>query len=148
MRVLQSQTSLWPQESAEVRPATSLVSEVGPLGDSASQLRGSRERWSPWPEVTEQGRGPSRQLHRPRLCLRMEAVRGSTGPAERPLLPLVSESSGTASRESRAFEVSWIPGAFGGRSGHIVLLAAPSLQVTSATGTALFSHLDLRVHRL
>lgn len=40
----------------------------------------------------------------------MEVVRGSTGPAERPLLPLVSESSGSASRESQAFEVSWIPG--------------------------------------
>lgn len=43
MHVLQTQTSLWSQESAEVYPATSRVSEVGTLGDSTSQLREQRE---------------------------------------------------------------------------------------------------------
>lgn len=109
MRVLRRQTSLWPQESAEVHPATSLISEVGALGDSTSQLRGSRERWSPWPEVTGQGRGPSWATPPPQALPEDGGRQGINGPAERPLLPLVSESSGTASRESRAFEVSWIP---------------------------------------
>ena len=43
MHVLQSQTSLWSQESTELYPATSVVSEVGTLGDATSQLRKQRE---------------------------------------------------------------------------------------------------------
>ena len=49
------------------------------------------------------------QLRHPRLCLRMEVVGGVSGPSRAASVTLGLESSGGASRNSRAFEVSWIP---------------------------------------